>query len=152
MVKNKVSLIKIQYKSSLYFVLFFFLKWSVRAQESSELTGDILYNDECDEQLFPVINAFDNDVRTYFRSCSDFGNWIGLDLKEKHIITKVAYCPRIDEDYHSRLQLSVFEGANQPDFGDAVPLFIIPDIPERELSEKEIACTRGCRYVRIVFP
>jgi hypothetical protein len=75
-----------------------------------------------------------------------------LDLGKKNIITKIAYAPRIDSDYRMRLILGVFEGANQPDFGDAIPLFIIPGSVERELTEQEITCTRGFRYVRFVFP
>jgi hypothetical protein len=134
------------------FILFAVLTWSVRAQERYELKGDLLYYDRCSDREFPVVNAFDGDIQTYFRSCPPFGNWIGMDLKEKHIITKIAYSPRVDEDYRSRLQLSVFEGANRPDFGDAIPLFIIPGLPERELTGQEIECTRGFRYVRIVFP
>jgi hypothetical protein len=85
-------------------------------------------------------------------SCPPFGNWIGMDLSEKHVITKVAFCPRVDSDYRDRLQLGIFEGANQPDFMDAIPLFIIPGYTERVLNEQEIVCTRGFRYVRFVFP
>lgn len=127
------------------------------AQTETELTGDIIFYDRCNEQGKPVTNAFDNDINTYFTSCSPFGNWIGLDLKEKHIITRIAYCPRTDDgtpgsDYRERIQLGVFEGANHPDFGDAIPLFVIPGLTERRLTEQEINCTKGFRYVRFVFP
>ncbi|MDR2057205.1 MAG: CotH kinase family protein [Dysgonamonadaceae bacterium] len=132
------------------------LPFYIKAQTRYELTGDIIYNDRCNNQDHPVSNAFDNDIDTYFMSCPPFGNWIGLDLGEKHIITQVAYCPRMDltsgSDYRERLQLGVFEGANNPDFGDAIPLFIIPGLAERQLTEKEINCTKGFRYVRFVFP
>lgn len=125
----------------------------VCAQDSKVLTGNRIYKDACNESEYPVTAAFDNDVNTYFRSCPPFGNWIGLDLQEKHIITKIAYCPRVDsDDYHDRLQLGLFEGANQADFSDAIPLFIIPGLTKKEFSEQEIACTRGFRYVRFVFP
>jgi hypothetical protein len=138
-----------------YFFVFVLLMcgaWPVQGHDSYELKGDILYNDRCNEQVNPVANVFDEDLRTYFQSCPPFGNWVGLDLKEKHVITKIAYCPRMDGDYRDRLRLGVFEGANQADFGDAVPLFIIPGLTERELTGQEIVCTRGFRYVRLVLP
>jgi len=120
--------------------------------EEKELTGNIIYYDQCNERNNPVKNAFDNNINTYFNSCYSVGNWIGLDLGEKHVITKIAYCPRVDSDYRHRLQLGIFEGANNPDFGDAIPLFIIPGLTERKLTEQEIECTRGFRYVRFIFP
>ncbi len=122
-------------------------------QQEQELTGIIISYDQCNEQSNPVRNAFDGNINTYFNSCPDvIGNWIGLDLGEKHIITKVAYCPRLDNDYRHRLRLGIFEGANNPDFGDAIPLFIIPGLTERELTQQVINCSRAFRYVRFVFP
>lgn len=122
------------------------------AQEIRELTGEVIYFDRCNETTNPVRHVFDNKTSTFFNSCSQFGNWIGLDLGEKHVITKVAYAPRMDADYRERLQLGVFQGANQPDFGDAIALFIIPGLTERMLNEREIVCTRAFRYVRFIFP
>jgi hypothetical protein len=126
------------------------------AQTVHELTGAVIFNDRCNNRTYPVSNAFDNDINTYFMSCPPFGNWIGLDLGEKHIITRLACCPRTDlvsgSDYRDRLQLGIFEGANNPDFGDAIPLFIIPGLVGRQLTEKEINCSKGFRYVRFVFP
>lgn len=117
-----------------------------------EITGTVIYYDRCTDTQYPVANAFDNDTETYFRSCATFGNWIGLDLGEKHIITKVALSPRMDSDYRDRLQLGIIEGANQPDFSDALPLTIVPGLTERRLNELLITCSRGFRYVRFVFP
>lgn len=139
-----------------YLYLFIFclscISGSLFAKDIQELQGTIIYNDRCNDQAFPVDNAFDNDINTYFRSCAPFGNWIGMDLEKRHIITKIAYCPRVDSDYRDRLQLGVFQGANSPDFSDAIALFIIPGYTERELTEQEINCSRGFRYLRFVFP
>ena len=121
-------------------------------KDSDELSGEVIFNDTCNETQYPVSNAFDGDLNTYFRSCPPFGSWIGLDLGAKHVITQVAFCPRTDSDYRDRLQLGVFEGANNPDFGDAVTLFVIPGSTERELTQQLISCSRGFRYVRFVFP
>ncbi|GHS96690.1 hypothetical protein FACS189421_02160 [Bacteroidia bacterium] len=74
----------------------------------------------------------------------------GLDLTEKHVITKVAYCP---EYAGKRFQLGIFEGADTPDFEDAIPLLLIPEIPPvNRQTEKEVHCSRGFRYVRFVGP
>ena len=96
-------------------------------------------------------DVFDNNLNTFFASYDRSYTWVGLDLGEKHIITKIAYCPRRDHDF--RLELGVFEGANNPDFGDAIPLFLIPDIPEeRKMTEQTIENSRGFRYVRYIGP
>ena len=51
------------------------------------------------------------------------------------------------------LLLGVFEGANNPDFGDAIPLNMIVEIPdENKMTELTINCSRGFRYVRYVGP
>jgi hypothetical protein len=95
--------------------------------------------------------AFDGDFTTFYASDDRSYTWVGLDLGEKYLITKVAYCPR--KDFESRLELGVFEGANHPDFGDAVPLCIIPEIPKSNiLTEQNISNSRGFRYIRYVGP
>ncbi len=152
--KNKCS-----HLLSFPFLLFFLfiLVFTVKTENiSQELSGDIIFYDKCNNTQNPVRNAFDGNLNTYFSSCAPFGNWIGLDLKEKYIITKIVYAPRMDvvsgSDYRERLRLGVFEGANNPDFGDAVTLFVIPGNAERKLTEQEIACTKAFRYLRFVFP
>jgi hypothetical protein len=100
-------------------------------------------------------NAFDGDLNTYFASYERSGTWLGLDLGEKHIITKVAYAPRYHDypDGPKRLVLGIFEGANNPDFGDAVPLLMITETPQANvLTEQSINCSKGFRYVRYVGP
>ncbi len=135
-------------------ILFFLITTKVFSQttESKELTGQVISYDKCNDAQYPVSRAFDNNLSTYFRSCAPFGNWIGLDLGKKCVITAVAFSPRIDSDYRERLQLGVFEGANNPDFGDAVTLYVIPGLTERELKKQAINCSKGFRYVRFVFP
>ena len=48
---------------------------------------------------------------------------MGLDLGEKHVITKVGWSPRVD--HQQRVELALFEGANEPDFSDALPIYIV---------------------------
>jgi hypothetical protein len=96
-------------------------------------------------------NVFDGNLNTFFASYDRSNTWVGLDLGEKHVITKVAYCPRTDQA--QRLELGVFEGANNPDFGDAVLLGVIPEIPAaNKLTEQAVNNSRGFRYVRYVGP
>ena len=99
-------------------------------------------------------NVFDGDFDTYFASYERSGTWVGLDLGEKHVITKIAYSPRSDYvEGPQRLVLGIFEGANNPDFGDAVPLLIVTEAPQfYKMTEQNINCSRGFRYVRYVGP
>ena len=96
-------------------------------------------------------NAFDGDFDTFFASNDRSRTWAGLDLGEKHIITKVGCAPRVDHE--SRVVLGLFEGANQPDFSDALPLVIVKEPgTNRQMQYFDIQCSRGFRYVRYVGP
>ena len=96
-------------------------------------------------------NAFDGDMNTFYASYNRSNTWVGVDLGKEHIITKVACCPR--SGWANRLLLGVFEGANNPDFGDAIPLLMITEIPaEGKMTEYTINCSKGFRYVRYVGP
>lgn len=96
-------------------------------------------------------NVFDNDLSTYFASYERSGTWVGLDLKEKHVITKVGYAPRTG--YGQRLELAIIEGANIADFSDAVPIHIIKNAPaDNQITYADIDCSRGFRYVRYLSP
>ena len=99
-------------------------------------------------------NAFDGNLSTFFASYARSGAWVGLDLIDRYVITKIAYAPRRDNPFGpQRLLLGIFEGANNPDFSDAVPLYIISETPRVQvLTEQEINCSRGFRYVRYVGP
>ena len=103
------------------------------------------------ETVNTAANAFDGNLSTFFASYDRSYTWVGLDLGEAHIITKFACCPR--DGWADRLLLGVFEGANNPDFGDAIPLYMITKIPENgKMTEYEVSCSRGFRYVRYVGP
>ncbi|MFA6871800.1 MAG: CotH kinase family protein [Bacteroidaceae bacterium] len=96
-------------------------------------------------------HAFDGDYSTFFASYERTYTWVGLDLGSPHIITKVAFSPRIAHEY--RLLLGVIEGSNRSDFLDAVPLHIIDVAPRANtMTEATIDCSKGFRYVRYVGP
>lgn len=131
----------------------------IAAQESQKLTGTIIgttqtvdYSTfECSYTVNTAANAFDGDLQTIFATCERSNTWAGLDLGEKHVITKIAYCPRASQP--DRLLLGVFEGANNPDFGDAIPFYIVSEIPkENVLTSQTVNCSRGFRYVRYIGP
>lgn len=96
-------------------------------------------------------NVFDGDFETYFASYERSGTWVGLDLGSKHIITKIGYSPRITQPH--RVELALIEGANKPDFSDALPIYMIRQAaPERKMTYNETSCSRGFRYVRYISP
>lgn len=96
-------------------------------------------------------DAFDDDFTTIYASYERSTGFVGLDLGKPHVITKVAYAPR--QDWAKRMVLGVFEGANKPDFSDAIPFYVIKEIPEySKITYAKVNCSRGFRYVRYVGP
>lgn len=96
-------------------------------------------------------NVFDRKFNTYFASYDRSMTWVGLDLGEKHVITKIGYAPR--SGHGNRVELAVIQGANRHDFFDAVPIYVIkePATPG-QMTYATVNCTRGFRYVRYVTP
>ncbi|MCR5513774.1 MAG: CotH kinase family protein [Prevotella sp.] len=98
-------------------------------------------------------NAFDGNLNTYFASYDRSYTWAGQDLGSPHVITRVAWSPRNDSQGEGRVVLGVFEGANSPDFMDALPLYIITEKGTiGQMSYADVSCSRGFRYVRYVGP
>ena len=123
------------------------LLWAACAMALADdgiLNGTILNNAD---------RAFDGDPSTYSASTYNFG-WAGLDLGTRHVITRVGWMPR--DNVPSRMILGVFEGANSPDFMDALPIHIIRSAGEvgkpGVMSYAEVSCSQGFRYVRYVGP
>jgi hypothetical protein len=146
-----------------YYLLICFLVFvhlCLNAQNSQKLSGEIIGTKEsfdygsssCSETVNTITNAFDGNLETIFAACERSGGWAGLDLGKKHVITRVAYCPRQDEP-SPRMLLGVFEGANNPDFGDAIPLCMVTEAPAKgTLTQRQVNCSRAFRYVRYVGP
>ena len=107
-------------------------------------------------------DAFDGNLDTFFASWDRSSisetdiprTWVGLDLGEKYVISKVGWAPRNAPGFgERRVQLGLFEGANLPDFTDAVPLYLIPDQGIiGTMSYADVNCSRGFRYVRYLGP
>lgn len=97
--------------------------------------------------------AFDGDINTYFAAYERSFAWVGLDLGEPHIITRIGWAPANRNRGDERILLGVFEGANTPDFMDALPLYIITEKGTfGKMDYTDIACSKGFRYVRYVGP
>ena len=97
--------------------------------------------------------AFDGDLNTCFASYERSQTWVGLDLGEPHVITRVGWSPRDDSHGPQRVMLAVFEGSNSPDFLDALPLYIVKENGIiGEMSYADVACSKGFRYVRYIGP
>ena len=97
--------------------------------------------------------AFDGDINTYFAAFDRSLAWVGLDLGEPHVITKIGWVPANRNRGDERILLGVFEGANSPDFMDALPLFIIQRKGVYyQMDYADITCSKGFRYVRYVGP
>ena len=95
--------------------------------------------------------AFDGNTKTFYASYDRSRTWVGLDLGTPHVITKVGWCPR--DSQPKRVQLGIFEGSNNPDFLDAVPLYLIPEGgTANKLDYADVNVSRGFRYVRYVGP
>ena len=98
-------------------------------------------------------NAFDGRLDTFFASWERSYTWAGLDLGSPHVITRVGWSPRNDSQGEGRVVLGLFEGANSPDFMDALPLWLIDEKGKiGTMSYADVSCSRGFRYVRYVGP
>ena len=126
---------------------------------SNKLSGDVIgsvysvdYNTNQQSVTVNVKeNVFDGNFETFFASYDRSGTWVGLDLGTKHVINRIGYSPRITQEH--RVQLAVIEGANEPDFSDAIPIHMIKDsAPSSVMSYENVECSRGFRYVRYVTP
>lgn len=134
---------------------------SALAQSSARLSGTVIGTAlSYDYKTFrssTTVNtaacAFDGDLTTFFASNDRSNTWVGLDLGSPHVITSVGWSPRNDNLGPGRTRLAVFEGANRPDFLDAVPLYVTDQEGViGQLSYHDVGVTRSFRYVRYVGP
>lgn len=131
----------------------------VTAQESQKLEGTPIGTHLCFNYSTGQIvedeayKLFDGDLYNYFATYERSYTWAGLDLGRRCVITRAGWAPRNDGLGPGRVVLGVIQGANSPDFLDAVPIYIIR---ERgvigQMHYGDINCSRGFRYVRYVGP
>ena len=93
--------------------------------------------------------AFDGDLTTYFSASTSSGGWVGLDLGKSYVINKVGFAASTRVNGPEQSQLGLFEGANQPDFSDALPIYMLKEAaPSGEMTYANVNVTRAFRYVR----
>lgn len=99
-------------------------------------------------------NVFDGNLNTIFATNEKSYTWVGLDLGQPYIITKVRWSPRNEAGWGpQRTKLAVIEGANQADFMDAVPLYVTDkEGTIGRFDSAQVNCSKGFRYVRWVGP
>lgn len=131
------------------------------AGNDHKLTGTVIgttkFIDYATNQASTTVNtrecAFDGDLNTYFATYERSYTWVGLDLGEPHVITGIGWAPPSRSNAANRVLLGVFEGANSPDFMDALPLHIITEPgTAKNMSYANVSCSKGFRYVRYVGP
>ena len=142
-------------------IFFLCLQASAHAFSDEKLTGTIIGTElSVDYTTFEPSTtantrdmAFDGDFNTAFASYDRSYTWCGLDLGEPHVITRVGWSARNDNLGPNRMILGLFEGANLPDFSDAIPLYIITEAGEiGNMRYADIDVSKGIRYVRYVGP
>ena len=116
-------------------------------QNEQLLTGKIISSDI---SYTTILNAFDNDTQTsftsFFTKC-----WIGLDLLTEHHITKIGWAQNTNDK--SNYILGIFEGANNDNFNDSLPIYMIKEEQKiNEMNYVDIFITKPFRYVRYVGP
>jgi fibronectin type 3 domain-containing protein len=127
---------------------------AVAALSFPELTGAIIgtsgsYNNSGNT----ITNVFDNNLGTFFDGPTANGCWAGLDFGAgvSNVITQINYCPRSASG--SRMVGGIFQGANQPNFSDAVTLYTVTTTPASGVfTPASIANTAVFRYVRYLSP
>lgn len=149
-------------KINLFIAALLFLNSGCWAQNSdSKLTGTIIgttrFVDYGNNQPSTTVNtrecAFDGDLTSYFAAYERSFAWVGLDLGEPHVITRIGWAPANRSRAGERMLLGVMEGANSPDFMDALPLHIITELSSvTKMSYVDVTCSKGFRYVRYVGP
>ena len=136
------------------------IPWGIYGIEESE-DGKIKFNvknleDNANEKLVgtPLGSnpdnaylAFDGDETTTYRANQGSYSWVGLDLGESYVINEVKWVA--PKNNQNQVLLGVFQGANNEDFSDAVPIAIIDNVSE---TSKDVDCSRGFRFVRFVGP
>lgn len=139
---------------------------TVAAQNTvpTKLSGTVIGTEQCiDYQTnsrSTTVNtcrdAFDGDLSTFFASWNQSYTWAGLDLGSPHVISRVGWAPAsldLQDGEEVRMALGVFEGANRPDFMDALPLYMIVEPGQAgELHYADVNCSKGFRYVRYIGP
>ena len=73
-------------------------------------------------------------------------NWVAFSLPSPHVITKISFTNTGGQNQI----FGIFEGANEPTFMDAIPLYMFKD--ESTIDSVEIQTKSSYKYIRYVSP
>lgn len=94
--------------------------------------------------------VFDGNAGTTYRASKESYAWVGLDLGEAHVITRVGWMAPSNAN---AVVLGMFQGANSADFSDAVPIYLNTQSGSNgRMDYADVNCSRGFRYVRYIGP
>ena len=113
------------------------IAWNVYQTGYHPLEKDVLGFDEMeDADAIPGVQRSKNNV-------------VSMEFERPYVIKRIKYMASSTV----KVQLGMFEGANQADFGDAIPFYMIKSepVPGKDTTV-EVNCSRGFRYVRYVGP
>ena len=117
-------------------------------QDESLLKGTILSSDD-NSNLIKF--AFDNRLMTQFKSELESNGWVGIDFRSKNIITRIEW--GVNDTNHSTYLLGIFEGANEKNFEDAIPLYMITSNGKlKEMNNVDIKTKKSIQYIRYIGP
>jgi hypothetical protein len=115
-----------------------------------KLRGSILSTEPDDSYTRHKYNAFDTNEGTSFMA-REVNGWIGLDLNAEYALRKVKIYPMPDRN--QQFTGARFEGANNPEFNDAVTLYSVTQAPSAgTYNEYEISSPQKFRYIRCFNP
>lgn len=122
---------------------------AVTANSAEKLTGTPIGS--AADGSHPISAAFDGNGSTYFRATGGSYQYVGLDLGDTYIINSVSFQP--ENGNAASMLLGMFEGANSPDFMDAMPIQMIKSTPaDGKMNHLPVQVSRAFRYVRYVGP
>ena len=128
-------------KISLYIIfnLFFFLNYPLKVKS---IRNKIRYSSYLSENKFLEEESYEINSKFY-------NNIIELD--SDYIITKISWIRR--ENYKYNYLLGVFEGANDPNFKDVIPIGIIKEKENEDLiNYLKINTNNSYKYIRYIPP
>ena len=116
--------------------------------DESLLKGTMISSDE-NSNLIKY--AFDNRLTTQFKSEYESNGWVGINLRSLNIITRIEW--GTNETDHSTYLLGIFEGANQRNFEDAIPLYMITTEGKiNSMNNIDIEVQIPIQYIRYIGP
>jgi fibronectin type 3 domain-containing protein len=97
--------------------------------------------------------AVDGNLATFFDAPQSSGAWVGYDFgaDSSAVVSSINFAPRTG--YASRMVGGTFQGANKPDFSDAVTLTTVTALPVvGSLTPQSVKDTGAYRYLRYLSP